>query len=1028
MKPSFALDFRDDKVSLLHRSGSLWQRVGTVALDTPDLEEALIYLRSTALGLSPKGIATKLIIPNDQILYLTLDAPGPSEEERLAQVMAGLEGRTPYEVGDLAFDISGKGPQVQVAVIAKETLAEAEGFAAENRFNPVSFVAVPEDGVFQGEPWFGTTSIFASLIGEGEKVERDKRAVVYPAAEPAPQAAAEAAPEAVGSEPVEEPTQEPAPQPEIEAVQEPDPVPEPELVAEPEPEAPPAEPEPVKAEPVKAEPVKAEPEPVKSEPFRAEPPETETAHDREASERALIERLGSTLSRPIEQPLRAPLAPRPPARPEPEVEEAPMALDVPLDEPDLDEPDLDGPDLNGAEAEPQGADVIKAALSARAGSVNIAAASSMRVTDPGIGDDLPPLPSSAAMMAFASRRQEELASGKAPTLGAAKPMLPRAAVKAASPTVAKPAKSAKDSPRAQIGAPAGKRQKVAFAGNPLDVGAGRQPNPAAPARKALAKGPGGFAMRQPVRGKPRYLGLMLTVVLLFLLAMVAAWSSYTLGAWNLGSEDPVQSAQTDPAADGSQVDSSVPDIADEIAADGQDPEALADGQGVDGQGVDGQGVDGGDVAAGDGVDVTAPVDPADLAGSEIAALPEADLPEVTQPDPAATEAVLPEAAAPEVAVTEAPGPAPQTQAVTEGQTAATAAADGTQDEIFLASMDAPPAAPDPSALPLPEARGDPLPMAQPAPPPFGTVYQFQPDGAILPTPEGIITPEGVLLKAGKPKLVPAERPAAVSAAAAAAEPAAATPAVAPAVAPEAAPPEPAATVFADPALAGKLPKERPADLVPAAPSDQGSLAPAQDSRFASLRPLARPATVLSAGEAARQAVSAATISAASAVANPNASKLAVAISRKPAARPSNMNRAVEAAIAVAMQQPIPEPEPAAQPAAKANSKTAAIAAKPAAPEDDGEPDIVSAAPKIPTKAGVAKQATFKNALNLSKINLIGVYGTQSNRYALVRQPNGRYKKVKVGDSIDGGRVAAITASELRYQKGGRLIALAMPKS
>ena len=81
----------------------------------------------------------------------------------------------------------------------------------------------------------------------------------------------------------------------------------------------------------------------------------------------------------------------------------------------------------------------------------------------------------------------------------------------------------------------------------------------------------------------------------------------------------------------------------------------------------------------------------------------------------------------------------------------------------------------------------------------------------------------------------------------------------------------------------------------------------------------------------------------------------------------------------------------------------------------------------PLRTTVAKQATYKNALNMSQTNLIGVYGTQSSRYALVRQSNGRYKKVRVGDSIDGGRVAAITPTEVRYQKGNRLIALAMPK-
>ena len=76
---------------------------------------------------------------------------------------------------------------------------------------------------------------------------------------------------------------------------------------------------------------------------------------------------------------------------------------------------------------------------------------------------------------------------------------------------------------------------------------------------------------------------------------------------------------------------------------------------------------------------------------------------------------------------------------------------------------------------------------------------------------------------------------------------------------------------------------------------------------------------------------------------------------------------------------------------------------------------------------MAEQATFVNAISLNRINLIGVYGTQSNRYALIRQANGRYKKVSVGDRIDGGTVAAITDDEVRYQKGGRMIALEMPR-
>ena len=85
------------------------------------------------------------------------------------------------------------------------------------------------------------------------------------------------------------------------------------------------------------------------------------------------------------------------------------------------------------------------------------------------------------------------------------------------------------------------------------------------------------------------------------------------------------------------------------------------------------------------------------------------------------------------------------------------------------------------------------------------------------------------------------------------------------------------------------------------------------------------------------------------------------------------------------------------------------------------------APKIPSSASVARQATIDNALNLRKLNLIGVYGTPANRRALVRLPSGGYKKLKVGDRLDGGKVIAIGDSELRYQKKGRNVTLKMPR-
>jgi type IV pilus biogenesis protein PilP len=138
----------------------------------------------------------------------------------------------------------------------------------------------------------------------------------------------------------------------------------------------------------------------------------------------------------------------------------------------------------------------------------------------------------------------------------------------------------------------------------------------------------------------------------------------------------------------------------------------------------------------------------------------------------------------------------------------------------------------------------------------------------------------------------------------------------------------------------------------------------------------------------------------------------VALSPRPAARPSDFSGAVTAAIASASRE--------------ATRQVAAPQAVPE-PEEAEEPEVqVAAAPRIPTRANVAQQATFKSAINLSKINLIGVYGTDSKRYALVRSASGRYSKVRVGDKLDGGTVAAITRSEVRYKKGSRMLSLAMP--
>ena len=976
MKPTFALDLTRETIGLLHRTPKGWLSIGEAAFDAPDLAEALDYMRKTALGLSPMGVATKLILPNSQILYTEVHAPGPSREEKRRQIATALEGRTPYDVEDLAFDWSGKGATVKVAVIAKETLAEAEAFAVEHRLNPVSFVAIPEEGEFVGEPWFGPAAAAAGILAEDETVERDRDPVTVlhrelPKAEPAAEAEAEA-PVAAAEDDDPLPGLEEALNAELPDVADPTPAP-----AAPLPEAlddgADEEPAPV-----------AIPDPVAE--IAAVDFGLATADDTVPSANL------SADATPVSEPAPAPE----PTMAEPE--EAPFAH------------------VTDTSAFPE--DDLPPAPASNPAST----AGKLTATD--IDDDIPPAPPSAAMVAFASRRAATADTTARPVDGVTRPS---AAAVPAKGAIARPTAAKGYSGLVTAPSIPGTRAKVKIKGGDI-------PRPAVgPTTVKSPTRPGGtFGTAAPAKKRSGTVFMVLVGLLLLFLALIGLWSSMYLGG----------SATTE-EADASQV---IPDASDEMLADMQDPEGMTD-----------------PLPEAEGVADTANLDdlateslPVNMGGDETAALPETeagtDLAAADLADPAtAAENPAPELvteATPEVApaapveTVAAPEPAPGT-AVTTDVAAATAPVED-QDEIFLSAMDAPPPALDALALPALTELRDSLPDPVMPPPAPGTVYQFDANGLLKPTADGIVSPDGVLLIAGKPPLLPPSRSETASAAALAAA-AISAPELPPATAAgaslvtageTAAAPTEAALPPADPAMAGFRPRPRPEGLAPAATptADDAALSTEAAAEFAGLRPLPRPASVLTAAAAVLPASAPADLGAQGASLTAQAeAKLAeaaaleaqnpsvVAISMRPAARPSDLSGAVEAAVAAAVREPAPEAE-------VIEVAAAAPEAKPEEIDELDEPEPTKAAPSIPTKANVAKQATYANAINLSKINLIGTYGTDSRRYALVRQSNGKYKKVKVGDKIDGGTVKAITETEVRYQKGGRLVSLKMPKA
>jgi hypothetical protein len=308
------------------------------------------------------------------------------------------------------------------------------------------------------------------------------------------------------------------------------------------------------------------------------------------------------------------------------------------------------------------------------------------------------------------------------------------------------------------------------------------------------------------------------------------------------------------------------------------------------------------------------------------------------------------------------------------------------DDLYLTSID--PISLVLDAVALPDVLGqrtDLLPGEVRSPMAADVLFDLDTDGLVRATPQGALSPDGVRVFAGRPPAVP---------------PVTDRQDRAP-VAEEQTP---------DPALAAFRPRTRPGGL--AESNERANLGGLSRSELADFKPRLRPQStqevaLASASLFPQDTPPAAAIDAAvgEALATPAAVPAdALLRSMRPDARPRNFATIVERAT----QPPAPQVQ------------TAAAAPQPVAPQ--------TVAPRIPSSASVAREATVKNAISLRRVNLIGVYGRPTDRRALVRLANGRYQKVQVGDRIDGGQVSAIGDSELRYQKSGRNVVLKMPDS
>lgn len=943
MEPGFSLRLDHDAVDLLARAGDGWEELGRADFADPELDGQLAELRDLAAALSPDGFATKLVLPASQILYTEADAPGPDDDARCRQIAGALEGRTPYSVEDLVFDWAEQDGTVRVAVVARDTLAEAEAFAEEHGFHPLCFAAAPDPDQFPREPSFGLTRSGAKLVDEGNDLVGRS--------------------EALGVVETDSTVDDPAAGTDDEAEAE-DATRVDDLAS---------------AKPESDEPATATTRDTPEDASGGDVPDVEAAVQPEARDPDMVVSADVLPGEARPSPADHVMA----DRTERDHAETELGITAGLVPDDAEELSADGQTLSDPDDPLQ--DELDTDLGPEPASAGEAAEAPFIAVDdmPDVDEtaDLPELPVVPAAPAFASRRV-------GPAVPPGKPETPSLAARPSRFNLPGFGRSATDKSRGVTGA------DVAVDDTPAAEPRIQTPRVKAPrvpsvhltdarhgtraqlqARQKAAemipppadREAGAFEIGLGLRNAPPLrlkLGLVLVAALLVLMALVGFGSLWFSDA----------SAPSEPAT---VADAPAITEMTETAAESEVPTdvvAAASAPEVD------------QIAVAEPPADTTPPAPETTVTEDVA---------LAAPDLSAPDAGTIWTSPPSTADTPPPSADVPPSIGTESDP-------GTDAAPVLSLLAPTTTSPDPGLKP------------QPVPPPPGTEYQFDANGFIVPTADGVRTPDGVTVFAGRPPVAPVARPAALLPAT---EPEPETPDPAPALEAE---PEAAAT--SDPASPDAGPSDTGTAEDPSAPAEDAPLPAPVDPAHAALKPKPRPAALVAATEAriAQEEAEAEALAQALASATPQA----VATSLRPRARPEGLRPvviaatpAVDDAVAAAVAASLAVPEAPTQ------------AAPQAAPEEEiDEPEPVSAAPNIPTTATVAKQATIKNAINLREISLIGIYGSSANRRALVRMPNGRYVKLKIGDRLDGGQVAAIGDSELSYIKRGKTIVLKILKN
>ncbi|KHQ51955.1 hypothetical protein [Mameliella alba] len=1066
MIPNFALSLSFEGIALLRRMGPRWARIDDVPLDDPDFDSRVIALRDRAESLDPTGAQVALIIPNEQIRYLDQPDLGGDETARDIAIRTSLDGATPYAVSELKYDYVVTDGHLQIAAVAIETLDEAQSFAVEHGFDPVSFMAQAPEGAFDSAVFFGKAKGWSKAASRPARaisiVEADETALqplpkpelVAPAA-PKPQAAKPDAPKPEAAQPeTPKPTARPAATPDAPraapapksatptetpaptakpdesaqpaALKADAPAPEAQAPKAPAPQAPAPKPTTGVSAPKASAPKVAEPSVPAAPKAPSAPPRPTTAAPSPAPKAPAVPSpspVGQGAPKAPAVPARSAPAPKAPQTPGQPTAQAPAprpAAQVQQPKPPAApaEPDAERPytfstiraTRPGATGASDDATAprppVTGELKARFTPVAPSADSKTEMPDQPAKAPAPKArtgffsaPTASALLAQASAAADEAeaarpaggtaapaaAQAKRPVLppklkgktkAAAKPgvkPIPKVAAARAAGLAAAPAREAKEDEF--LATPAAARKAVPAAGKGQKPGGMPRPSPLA--KLAALRGPQG----QDRIGGPAVTGAGSAGAAAIPAGMAFNQPSERDRMTVFGARDRDLTGGK-PRYLGLMLTAILLLFLAGVAAwatvfldDGlarlfrsADEPASAIASLPDGDT---------DVAPAPGDDgvilesATPPASAAPAISARPVARPEGEV-QIAAFDPPAT--------APDPLVAPLAVPTDPRQLTPEEAAASYAASgiwqrapakphrppeDGV-DDVYAASIDPNIQIFDAVALPQSKDLAREPDFQDPGlPPPAGLTFDFDERDLIRATPEGALTPDGLRIFTGRPPVIPPLRGEV-------------------AVGPDPELDAPGAIRTRLNAMPRIRPQTRPDDLMEL--RERSQLGGISRSELAAIRPVMRPPTAQEQAE----------------IDAPEATDQAVRRSLVPVGRPRNMAAIVD------------------------NADRSLVPAEPVQTAAAVAPRTV--APQVPSSASVARAATSTNAINLKKINLIGVYGTAENRRALVRLANGKYQKVKVGDRLDGGRVTAIGEEALRYTKGSRNLTLTMPQT